>query len=279
MVGCFHHISQWCHSAWRGWCHHKVNVKYERGSHGCQGLVGRDKFNQKCPEIGGNQAPCGTFAYAPPHQACILSANRRPQGLGMQIVNHMLPFMSLSLFVSSLGLSGTQSNGQSALRTKRALVSSVRRLLLGAAVEMSNRAEMREVLRVGWNCWHLISFHSQFWSYFCHRMFYICVGPISRHLCFSPDINHRNTTHAITRTAPCEPFVLPWQRALCLNLYRLFLSKFTFQREYRGRRCYSDWLKVFLRKCVVIAVSTITILFFLKCKSHVLKIPLMGIKV
>lgn len=66
----------------------------------------------------------------------------------MQIVNHMLPFMSLSLFVSSLCLSGTQSNGQSAPRTKGALVSSVRRLLLGAAVEMSNRAEMREVSRV-----------------------------------------------------------------------------------------------------------------------------------
>lgn len=28
-----------------------------------------------------------------------------------QIVNHMLPFMSLSLFVSSLGRSGTHSNG------------------------------------------------------------------------------------------------------------------------------------------------------------------------
>lgn len=38
----------------------------------------------------------------------------------------------------------------------------------------------------GRNCWHLISFHSRFWSYFCHRMFYIYVDPISRHLCFSP---------------------------------------------------------------------------------------------
>lgn len=185
--------------------------KYKRESCACQGLVGRDKFNQKCPEIGGKKkAPCGKFAYVPSHQVCALSANCRPQGLEMQIVNHMLPFMSLSLFVSSLSLSGTQSNGQSALRTKAALVSSVRRLLLGAAVEMSNRAEMREVLRVGWNCWHLISFHSQFWSYFCHRMFYICGGPISRHLCFSPDINHRNTTHAITQMGSCEPFVLPW---------------------------------------------------------------------
>lgn len=45
------------------------------------------------------------------------------------------------------------------------------------------------------------------------------------------------------------------------------------------RGCYSVWLKVVLRECVVIAVSTITILFFPKRKSHVLKIPLMGIKV
>lgn len=160
--------------------------------------------------MGNKKAPCGTFACPPAYQACIQSANCSPQGLGRQIVNHMLLFMSLSLLVSSLSLSGTQSNGQSALRTKRALVSSVRHLLLRAAVEMSNRAEMREVSQVGWNCWHLISFHSQFWSYFCHRMFYICVGPISRHLCFSPDINRRNTSHAITQTASCEPFVLPW---------------------------------------------------------------------
>lgn len=124
-------------------------MKYERESRGCQGLVGRDKFNQKYPEMGGKKAPCGTCAYMAAHQACILSANCRPRGLGTQIVNHMLPFMSLSLFVSSLSLSGTQSNGQSALRTKGALVSSVRRLLLRAAVEMSNRAEMREVSRVG----------------------------------------------------------------------------------------------------------------------------------
>lgn len=108
------------------------------------------------------KAPCGTFAYTPAHQACALSANCGPRGPGTQIVNHMLLFMSLSLFVSSLSLSGTQSNGQSAPWTKGALVSSARRLLLGAAVEMSNRDEMREVLRVGWNCWHLISFHSQF---------------------------------------------------------------------------------------------------------------------
>lgn len=60
-------------------------------------LVGRDKFNQKCPEMGSEQAPCGTLAYAPAHQACALSANWRPRGLRMHIDNHMLPFMSLSL--------------------------------------------------------------------------------------------------------------------------------------------------------------------------------------
>lgn len=34
-----------------------------------------------------------------------------------------------------------------------------------------------------------------------------------------------------------------------------------------------------LRECVVISVFAIAILFFLERKSHVLKIPLMGIKV
>lgn len=67
--GCFHHISQSCHSPLRGWCHSKVTVKYERGRSGCQRLVARDKFNQKCTERGGGMAPCGTCAYALTHQA------------------------------------------------------------------------------------------------------------------------------------------------------------------------------------------------------------------
>lgn len=97
---------------------------------------------------------------------------------------------------------------------------------------------------------------------------------------FHPNINRRNATHAITQTAPCEPFVLPRRRALCLNLWRLFFPlNLLFFWEGVQRRCSSVWLKVVLRECVVIAVSTITILLFPKRKSHVLKIPLMGIKV
>lgn len=52
------------------------------------------------------------LASADAHRACALSASR---GLevwgGMQIVDHMLPFMPLSLFVSALSLSrsGAQS--------------------------------------------------------------------------------------------------------------------------------------------------------------------------
>lgn len=52
------------------------------------------------------------LASAAAHRACALSASR---GLevwgGMQIVDHMLPFMPLSLFVSALSLSrsGAQS--------------------------------------------------------------------------------------------------------------------------------------------------------------------------
>lgn len=219
-----------------GWCHSEVNVKYKRGSHSCQELVGRRRFKPKCPEITGKKAACGKFASAPPHQALhTVSQLQAPRSEDVDILNHMLPFMSKSVFVSSLRLSGTQSNGQKVLRTKGALVSSVQCLPLGAAVEMSNRAEMREVLRVGWNCWHLISFPSQFWSYFCRRMFYTCVRLVSRHLCLSPDINQGNTTHAITQTAPCEPFVLPRKRALCLNLCRLDLSKFTLEKRCRGK--------------------------------------------
>ena len=52
----------------------------KRGRSGCQGVVGREYFNQKCPEMGGEKAPCGTsYAYAPAHQA---SSNLGPEVWG-----------------------------------------------------------------------------------------------------------------------------------------------------------------------------------------------------
>lgn len=90
----------------------------EDGRSGCQGLVGRDKFNQKCPEIGRQEGTMWRVRLRACTSGLYTVSQPRPRGLGMQIANHMLPFMTLSLFVSSLSLSGTQSNGQSAPRTK-----------------------------------------------------------------------------------------------------------------------------------------------------------------
>ena len=112
-------------------------------------------------------------------------------------VNHMLLFMSLSLFVSSLSLSGAQSNGQSAPWTKGALVFSERRLLLRAAVEMSNQ---------GWDGERCCE-----WDETADTSFpfipssdatfvtecFIYVETLSLVTCaFRPDINRGNTTHA-----------------------------------------------------------------------------------
>lgn len=60
----------------------------------------------------------------------------------------------------------------------------------------------------------------------------------------------------------------------------LDLSKFTFWEGVQRETLLLGLAEGFLlRECVVISVSAITILFFFEHKSHVLKIPLMGIKV
>lgn len=285
-VGRFHHISQWCHSAWRGWCHHKVNVKYERGSHGCQGLVGGEtNLTRSVLRLEGTRHHVARFAYAPPHRACTLSANCRPQGLGdADSQPHASVYASVTLCLFSQSIwKAVKWTKLSANKESIGILSATLTARSSCGNVKQGRDERSVASGMKLLTPHFLSF-PVLKLLLSQNVLYMCVGPISRHLRFSPDINHRSTTHAITQTAPCEPFVLPWQRALCLNLCRLFLSKFTFQREYRGRRCYSDWLEFFfffffLRERVVIAVSTIAILFFQKCKSHVLKIPLMGIKV
>lgn len=78
----------------------------------------------------------------------------RPRGLGGDADSrpHASVYASVTLCLRFLSQSiwSAVKSGQSARRNKGSggILSSVRRLLLGAAVEMSDRAEMREVSRV-----------------------------------------------------------------------------------------------------------------------------------
>lgn len=108
--------------------------------------------------------------------------------------------MSLSLFVSSPGLSGRQSNGPSATRTKGAMVSSVRRLPLGAAVEMSNGAEMRKVSQAEWNCWHLIFLSFPLLKPFLSQnILYMCRSYVSSLLAAFHPRSTTGTQHMLSR--------------------------------------------------------------------------------
>lgn len=94
------------------------------------------------------------LASADAHRACALSASRGLEVWGGDADSrpHASVYASVTLCLRSLSQSiwSAVKSGQSARRNKGSggILSSVRRLLLGAAVEMSDRAEMREVSRV-----------------------------------------------------------------------------------------------------------------------------------
>lgn len=110
---------------------------------------------------------------------------------------------------------------------------------------------------VKWNCWHLISFHSPLWNNFSPGIFYIRVGLYLSSLVVSDRWSATLLSHKlflVSHLLGCVLFL--WTRVASSS----FIS--APRHEYRGRRCFPDWLKVVMWECVVIAVSTITILFF-----------------
>lgn len=143
----------------------------------------------------------------PACQACVLSAKLQASMSGMHIVDHMLPFMSLSFSVSSLDHSQMDkvlcwNKGRVAIPIA-ALTALEQLWKCQTGLRWEKCREWDETADTSF------PFIPSSEATFVTECFIYCEGPISRHLRFSPDINSGNPTHAITQTASCEPFVLP----------------------------------------------------------------------
>lgn len=199
----------------------------------------------------------------PPHTSGLHTVSE--PGRGMHIGNCLL-FTSLSLCVSSPSLCGLSTGW-----AKGAPVSLLQRLALGAAVEVSPGVQMKKVSRTDWNCWHLVSFHCLLWSYVSRRILSIGVGLPSLVFSTRDRLWKYNTRYHANSSlwVICSLF-----EPIPARSFPLFLEQ--AQREtllFRLAEGRSVW--VCCDCCLLYSYS-----FLLqKRKSHVLKIPLMGIKV
>lgn len=215
----------------------------KEGRSGCQGVVGREYFNQKCPEMGGKKAPCGTFAYAPAHQA---SSNLGLEVWGMQIANHMLPFMSLSLFVSF--------SPSIWIVVKWTKCSANKGSIGILSTTLTARSSCGNV-KQGWDERSVASGMKLLTPHFLsfpvlklllsQNVLYMCRSYLSSLVLFT---RHQPEKHNTCYHANCFLWAICSAVAAC-SLFEPVPSvspQIYFLVEYRGRRCYSAWLKVVL---------------------------------